>query len=147
VIEFLDGGGGTLETFELEPPDDAVKNPCCECDPINIPHTYAEFSISDAVPVGAETAVYTLKGYRVWSMYINVFYDDLFFEVEVAAPPTPTPTVTVTPPPSVGGTTLPTDKLGLMMPWIIAAGALIVIGGASLAIWNNKRGTEGVADR
>jgi hypothetical protein len=161
VIEFFDEWGGSLVTFELEPADPeggvwtgAVENPCCECDPINIPHTYAEFSISGEVPEGAATAVYTLKGYRVWSVYINTFYDDLFFTLNIAQPtpeptpePTPTPTVTVTPPPSVGGTTLPTDKLGLMMPWIIAAGALIVIGGASLAIWNRKRGTEGAADR
>ncbi len=43
---------------------------------------------------------------------------------------------------SIGGTTLPTDKLGLMMPWIMAAGALIVLGGVSLAIWSKKRGRE-----
>ncbi|MGB2798337.1 MAG: thrombospondin type 3 repeat-containing protein [Dehalococcoidia bacterium] len=48
--------------------------------------------------------------------------------------------------PPVGGTIFPTDKLGLMMPWIMAAGALIVLGGVSLAIWNGKRGTEGAAD-
>ena len=47
----------------------------------------------------------------------------------------------------IGGTTLPTDKLGLMMPWIMATGALIVLGGVSLAIWNRKRGKEGALGR
>ena len=42
----------------------------------------------------------------------------------------------------IGGIILPTDKLGLMMPWIMAAGALIVLGGVSLAIWSKKRGRE-----
>lgn len=42
----------------------------------------------------------------------------------------------------IGGIILPTDKLGLMMPWIIVAGALIVLGGVSLAIWSKKRGRE-----
>ena len=59
-------------------------------------------------------------------------------------PPTPPPTPT--PPPPVGGTIIPTDKLGLVMPWIMAA-ALIVVGGVSLAIWNKKRGTERASGR
>jgi hypothetical protein len=59
-------------------------------------------------------------------------------------PPTPPPTPT--PPPPVGGTIIPTDKLGLVMPWIMAA-ALIVVGGVSLAIWNKKRGTERASRR
>jgi len=43
----------------------------------------------------------------------------------------------------VGGTTLPTDKLGLVMPWVVGAGALIVVAGVVIAMWNRKRGTEG----
>jgi len=46
----------------------------------------------------------------------------------------------------VGGIIVPTDKLGLIMPWIIAA-ALIVVAGVSLAIWNKKRGAERASDR
>ena len=99
VIEFFDGGGGSLGPFELEPANPgggdwtgAVENPCCECDPINIQHAYAEFSTGGAVPDGAETAVYTLKGYRVWSMYINTFYDDLFFTLDVSVEPSATHT-------------------------------------------------------
>ncbi len=38
----------------------------------------------------------------------------------------------------VGGTIVPTDKLGLVAPWMLAA-ALIVAAGVSLAIWNRKR--------
>jgi len=49
--------------------------------------------------------------------------------------------------PPVGGTIFPTDKLGLVMPWIIAAGALIVLGGVSLAIYNRKFGIERAPDR
>ena len=41
----------------------------------------------------------------------------------------------------VGGTIIPTDKSGLVMPWIIG-GALIVVAGVSLAIWNRRRGAE-----
>jgi hypothetical protein len=44
-------------------------------------------------------------------------------------------------PPSVGGTIIPTDKLGLVMPWSIAV-AVIVVAGVSLAMWNNKRRME-----
>jgi len=150
VVEFFDGGGGSIGTFELEPEDPgagnytgAVENPCCEEDPINIPHTYAEFAIAGDVPEGAETVVYRLKGYRVWSVYINTFYDDLFFNLNVSVQPTPTPTPTPTPaPPPVGGTILPTDKLGLMMPWVIGAGALIVVVGLSLAAYHRRYGAE-----
>ncbi|MBA7603493.1 hypothetical protein ES703_10604 [subsurface metagenome] len=46
----------------------------------------------------------------------------------------------------VGGTIVPTDKLGLAMPWILAA-ALIVAAGVSLAVWNRKRGAERVSRR
>ena len=52
--------------------------------------------------------------------------------------PAPTPT----PSPPTGGTTLPTDKLGLLMPWIVAAGSLVVLGGLSLAVWSRRRGAE-----
>ena len=48
--------------------------------------------------------------------------------------------------PPVGGTIFPTDKLGLVMPWIMV-GALIVIAGVLLAICNRKYGTERVSDR
>ena len=40
----------------------------------------------------------------------------------------------------VGGTIIPTDKTGLVMPWVIAAG-LIAVAAASWAMWNRKRGT------
>ena len=145
-VEFFDDEGGTLGVFTLDP----VENPVClEC---GVPHTYAAFSLTDDVPDGAVTAVYKLEGYRMQRIYINVFYDDLYFSVDVAPPPTPTPTATpsptptATPPPPVGGTIIPTDKPGLVMPWI-AAGALIVAAGVSLAIWNRKRGGERASDR
>lgn len=44
--------------------------------------------------------------------------------------------------PSVGGTGIPTDKLGLMLPWILAAAALLILGGASIIISNRRRGAE-----
>ena len=61
------------------------------------------------------------------------------------------PTIPAPPfPPSVGGTIVPVDRLGLAMrlamPWIIAA-AVIMVAGVSLAIWNKKRGTERVSGR
>jgi hypothetical protein len=78
-----------------------------------------------------------------WSSYSN----ETSFTTQAAPPPTPTPPPPPTPtPPPVGGTIIPTDKLGLVMPWIMAA-ALIVVGGVSLAIWNKKRGTERASRR
>lgn len=54
---------------------------------------------------------------------------------------------TIAPPtPPVGGTIVPTDKLGLVAPWIMAA-ALIVAAGVSLAVWNRKRGGERASGR
>ncbi|MBA7593539.1 hypothetical protein ES703_00463 [subsurface metagenome] len=55
-------------------------------------------------------------------------------------------TIKYSPPPPVGGTIVPTDKLGLVMPWIMA-GALIVAAGVSLALWNRKRGGERASGR
>ena len=49
-------------------------------------------------------------------------------------------------PPPVGGTILPTDKAGLVMPWIMAA-ALIVVAGVSLSLWNRKWGAERASRR
>jgi hypothetical protein len=43
--------------------------------------------------------------------------------------------------PRVGGTILSTDKLGLVMPWILAS-ALIVVAGVWLALWNKRQGAE-----
>ena len=47
---------------------------------------------------------------------------------------------------AVGGSIIPTDKIGLLMPWIVAAGGLIVALGVSLVVWSRRR-TEGVVDR
>lgn len=41
--------------------------------------------------------------------------------------------------PSVGGTGIPTDKLTLVMPWILAAGALLVLAASSLIVWSRRR--------
>ena len=43
-----------------------------------------------------------------------------------------------TTPPTVGGTIVLVDKLGLVMPWIIVA-ALIVVAGIWLGMWNRRR--------
>ena len=43
-----------------------------------------------------------------------------------------------TPESPVGGITIPTDKSGLIIPWLIAA-ALIAVASALLALWNRKR--------
>lgn len=51
--------------------------------------------------------------------------------------PTPTPT----PSTGVGGSIVPTDRLALVTPWLVAA-ALVVVTGALLLVWNRKRGTE-----
>jgi len=62
--------------------------------------------------------------------------------ITVPSEPWPWPT----PPPPVGGTIMPTDKGGLVMPWIMAA-ALIVVAGVSLSLWNRKRGAERTSRR
>jgi len=49
-------------------------------------------------------------------------------------------------PPPVGGIIIPTDKAGLVMPWIMAA-ALIVVAGVSLSLWNRKWGAERASRR
>ncbi len=59
------------------------------------------------------------------------------FIERVQATPTPTPI-----PVTVGGTILPTDKIGLVMPWLIAAIALVAIVAVSLAVWNRRRGAQ-----
>jgi len=173
-VEFFDSGGGSLGVFTLDP----VENPCCET--LGVPHTYAEFSKSGAVPSGAASAVYKLEGHYVASQYINTFFDDLYFKLDVAPACTDDdedgysveggecgpvdcddndPNTYPGAPevcdgkdndcdgdidegcPSVGGTIIPTDKAGLVMPWIMAS-ALIVVAGVSLALWNRKRGAE-----
>ena len=192
-VEFLDGEGGSLGVLTLSP----VEHPVCET------LTYDDFSLSGAVPDGAASAVYRLEGYLVQTGYINVFYDDLYFNVDVlpdgdgdgvpdaddncpavynpdqadadgdgvgnacdncwytpnpdqldsnancpAAPYASDPVCgdACEAAPPVGGTIIPTDKSGLVMPWIVA-GALIVVAGVSLAIWNRKRGGERASDR
>lgn len=40
---------------------------------------------------------------------------------------------------AVGGTIIPGDKLGLMMPWLVAGAALLVLMGGSLLVWHRKR--------
>jgi len=77
-VEFFNSGGGSLGEFLLHP----VENPCCE--QCGIPLAYAEFSLTDAVPTGAATAVYRVEGHHAQSIYINTFYDDLYFMVDVA---------------------------------------------------------------
>ena len=54
---------------------------------------------------------------------------------------TPTPQATPTPPPAVGGTSLPTDKMGVATPWIIAA-AVLTIAAISLVVWNRRHRKE-----
>jgi uncharacterized repeat protein (TIGR01451 family) len=44
-------------------------------------------------------------------------------------------------PVTVGGIILPTDKPGLMMPWLIAAVALIALAGVSLVVWSRRQGS------
>ena len=56
--------------------------------------------------------------------------------------PTPTPTVTATPPPAVGGTILPTDTLGLMMPWLVVGGSLVLVAIVLLAVYGPKYGAR-----
>ena len=40
--------------------------------------------------------------------------------------------------PPVGGSSLPTDKAALMLPWVLGAGALLMLAGAFF-VWNRKR--------
>ncbi|MGB2798335.1 MAG: hypothetical protein WBC82_00565 [Dehalococcoidia bacterium] len=88
---------------------------------------------------------------RVWVTSDPYYWVDYpYYIIRLPTPtPTPTPTLTpiVTPPPSIGGTIIPTDKLGLLMPWIMAAGALRVLAGVSLAIWSKRRGRERASGR
>lgn len=46
---------------------------------------YTQFSLNDSVPSGAVSAVYTLEGYLKQGSRVNIFYDDLNFEVSVAS--------------------------------------------------------------
>jgi hypothetical protein len=43
---------------------------------------------------------------------------------------------------AVGGVIIPTDKVGLMTPWIVGMGALIVVVGLSLAAYHRRYGGE-----
>jgi len=72
-VEFFDNGGGSLGVFTLSPVEHSVVGG----------NEYAEFSLTGGVPGGAASAVYRLEGYLIQGSWVNVFYDDLFFTVDV----------------------------------------------------------------
>jgi len=76
IVEFLDSGDGSLGEVTLDP----VEHPVCGSS------EYDEFYLTGAVPGGAAKAVYRLVGHRVQSTWVNVFYDDLYFRVDIAPP-------------------------------------------------------------
>ena len=55
------------------------------------------------------------------------YYDDILITASFETP--------------VGGTMIPTDKLKLLMPWIVG-GAAVILGIALLLVWNSRRRTE-----
>ena len=57
------------------------------------------------------------------------------------------PVATPTPGVSVGGSALPTDKSGLLRPWIVGGGALMVVGAVWLALWHGRRRAGVTLDR
>jgi hypothetical protein len=72
-----------------------------------------------------------------WDVYTGWEYRDLIWYgpdppfPPWQPPPTPTPVA------GVGGIALPTDKLGLMMPWILG-GAALVLGGLAILMWRTR---------
>ena len=48
---------------------------------------------------------------------------------------------------AVGGTILPTDRLGLMMPWLVVAGGLVLVAGLLLAVYGPKYGARKASHR
>ena len=48
---------------------------------------------------------------------------------------------------AVGGTILPTDRLGLMLPWLVVAGGLVLLAGLLLAVYGPKYGARKASHR
>ena len=74
IVTFKDIDGFELSSVSSGP----IGNPVCG-DPNG--DLYASFQIEGYIPDGAVSAVYQLKGYLVGGSYVNVFYDDLFFDI------------------------------------------------------------------
>ena len=79
IVEFFDSTPESLGQFTLDSVEHPVLGSSMEG------KDYAQFSLSDDVPSGAESAVYTLEGYLKQGSKINVFYDDLSFTVDLEA--------------------------------------------------------------
>jgi len=79
IIEPFDSSDNSLGQFTLDP----VEHPVLGS--YENGSDYDAFSLSDKIPAGTSYAVLTLEGYLVQGVLINVFYDDLFFAVNVEA--------------------------------------------------------------
>ena len=73
VLTFKDVSNITVGTFTTGP----IGNPVLAAGTTG----YAQFSLTGNIPSGAVTVIYTLKGFLVGGSYVNVFYDDLSFEI------------------------------------------------------------------
>lgn len=79
IVELFDSSDNSLGQFTLDP----VEHPVLGS--YEGGRDYYKFSLSDNIPAGTSYAVLTLEGYLVQGVLINVFYDDLFFAINVEA--------------------------------------------------------------
>ena len=73
VLTFKDVSNATLGTLTTGP----IGNPVLASGTTG----YEQFSLPGSIPPGAVTVIYMLKGFLLQGTWVNVFYDDLSFEI------------------------------------------------------------------
>jgi len=76
TVTFLDSGSSPVGTFSTGP----IGYPTCP-ELCSIPLGYDQFSVDGTIPTDAVTARYELEGFLIQGTWVNVFYDDLYFEM------------------------------------------------------------------
>ncbi|MHC4751884.1 MAG: hypothetical protein ACYTFW_18670, partial [Planctomycetota bacterium] len=79
IVELFDSGDNSLGRFTLDPVGHPVRGS------YEGSRDYGKFSLSEKIPVNTSYAVFTLEGHVVQGVLINVFYDDLYFTVNLEA--------------------------------------------------------------
>jgi hypothetical protein len=74
VVEFYDASSASLGSISNGPLENPVAGQGYD--------GYTSFGVEGIIPEGAVSAIYELRGHLVQGTYVNVFYDDLAFEIE-----------------------------------------------------------------
>lgn len=77
IVIFNDSEGNILDSLSTGPIGYPVKGY-----PTTNGRQYAEFVLTGTIPIKTIKVIYELRGYLIQGVYINVFYDDLYFRVD-----------------------------------------------------------------